>query len=92
MHTKQHGQWIVDLDKHTCRNTENELVILFEKKGMSMMGTIKNMPIKLVQQWARDPNCKDHIRKALIEADEIFSKVYFTSEIAGGLNGEKLSA
>jgi hypothetical protein len=92
MYTKQCGKWIVDLENLTCRNTENELVIVFERRGMMLMGTIKNMPIRLVQKWTQDPNCKADIRKALVEADEVFFKAYFASEIADRHSDLSLSA
>jgi hypothetical protein len=92
MHTKQCGKWVVDLEKLTCRNTENELVIEFEKRGKMLMGTIKNIPIRLVQQWTQDKNCEADIRKELVEADEVFFKVYFAREIAVKQNAEQLSA
>jgi hypothetical protein len=92
MQTKQCGKWLVDLDNFTCCNTENELVIVFEKRGKMLMGTIKNIPIRLVQQWTQDPKCEVEIRKALIEADEVFFKVYFSREIAGKQIQEQLTA
>jgi hypothetical protein len=92
MYTKQCGKWLVDLDNLTCRNTENQLVIEFEKRGQMLMGTIKDIPIRLVQQWTQDPNCEADIRKALVEADEVFFKVYFSQEIAGKQDCGQLTA
>jgi hypothetical protein len=93
MNTKhQCGKWIVDLENLTCRNTENELVIVFEKRGLMLLGKIKSIPIRLVQKWTLDPDCKADIRKALIEADEVFFKVYFAREIAKKYDGVQLTA
>jgi hypothetical protein len=77
MKAKQYGNWIVDLEKMTCFNTENELVIAFEKKGPTFQGKIKIIPLDLAEKWMKDPNCEKYIRKALVEADEIFFKEYF---------------
>jgi hypothetical protein len=77
MNSSKNSNWIVDLENLTCRNTENELVITFEKRGPALLGKINKIPIQLVHEWMKDTNCEDLIRKAVIEADEVFFKEYF---------------
>ena len=65
----------------TCRNIENQMVIVFEKKGPALKAKIREIPVKLLEKWAEDPNGERHIRKAIIEADEVFFREYFNREI-----------
>jgi hypothetical protein len=75
------GEWMVDLENCTCRNIENEMVISFEKRGTTLLGKFKKIPIKLVQEWMQYSNWEKYVKKAIIDADEVFFKVYFASEI-----------
>ena len=75
------GKWTVDLKNFTCSNTENQIIIAFEKKGTALVGKIKEIPDELLKKWAAEPDGKDIIKKAVIEADEIFFKEYFNREI-----------
>jgi hypothetical protein len=73
--------WIVDLKSFTCLNAENKIVICFEKKGNTLRGKIKDIPLTLLNEWTEDPDVDKRIRKALIEADEVFFNAYFAKEI-----------
>jgi len=75
------GKWVVDLLNLTCRNIENQIVVAFEKKGPALEGKIKNMPVELLEMWAREASNENRIRKAVIEADEVFFRAYFDNEI-----------
>ena len=81
MNTTSTNKWLVDLKNLTCRNTENQMVITFEKKGSALTSKVIDLPLDLIQKWAFDPNGGKHLRKAVIEADEIFFKEYFNREI-----------
>jgi hypothetical protein len=81
MLTKTNDNWFADLQNMTCCNVENQMVIAFEKRGTALMGRIKNIPIELLEKWAADPDGNKYIRKAVIEADEVFFKAYFNREI-----------
>ena len=78
---KTDGNWQVDLNTMTCRNTENEIVIFFEKKGPAIVGKIQNLPNEFSDEWMKDPNGQNFIRKAVIEADTVFFREYFYREI-----------
>ena len=79
--TKTIKNWKVDLENLTCQNIENHMIIAFEKKGMALEGKIRDMPIGLLEKWAREPNGERHIKIAVIEADEAFFRAYFNREI-----------
>jgi hypothetical protein len=79
----QCGKWMVDLDNNTCYNTENEVVILFEKRGTALMGRFKKIPIKLAREWMNDPNWEKYVKKEVNEADKVFFNVYLANENGG---------
>ena len=81
MNKKTNEKWHVDLKNLTCRNIENHMVITFEKKGAALASKVMDLPLDLVQKWAIDPDGKKHLKKAVIEADEVFFKEYFNREI-----------
>ena len=81
MTAKTTGNWLVDLNNLTCRNTENQIIIAFEKRGPALVGKIKYMPIGLSAEWIVDPNGERYIRNAVIEADEVFFRAYFNREV-----------
>jgi hypothetical protein len=57
------------------------MVIAFERKGTTFEGKIKDIPVELLEKWAKEPNGEKHIKTAVIEADEIFFREYFNREI-----------
>ena len=80
MTAKTTGNWLVNLKNLTCLNTENQMVIAFVKKGPMLVGKIQKIPKKLTEKWITDPNRERNLRKAVIEADEVFFKAYFAGE------------
>jgi hypothetical protein len=85
-------KWFVDLKNFTCRNTENQIVIGFEKQGSALRGKIKEIPLALTNTWVQKSDIDKVIRKALIEADEAFFKAYFAKEIETKCDNAGLSA
>jgi len=79
--TKISNKWLIDLKNLTCRNTENQMLIAFQKRGPTFEGKIINIPKELLEKLTSDPNCERQLRKAVIEADEAFFKAYFNREI-----------
>jgi hypothetical protein len=76
----QYGKWMVDLENCTCWNTENEVVIIFEKIGTTVLGKFKKIPIKLAQELMKDPNSKKYVKEVAVEADKVFFNAYFANE------------
>jgi len=92
LNRKMESKWIVDLKNLTCHNPENQMVVGFEKKGNTLEGKIKDIPCELFEKWKNDPNCRTIMKKAVIEADEVFFRAYFNKEIEKKCLGERLPA
>jgi len=76
MNTTFNGEWVIDVEKMTCRNTTNNIVILFRKINGSLVGKIKTLPMKVVNKWMTErPECNS-LKKAITEAEIIFFKAY----------------
>ena len=82
----------MDLKNLICRNTENQMIVIFEKRGTALEAKIKNMPEELAEEWAWNPNSARQMKKALIEADEVFFRAYFNREIQKKCAGIRVSA
>jgi hypothetical protein len=81
LNTESTENWLVDLGNLTCYNTEYKIIIAFEKRGTALVGKIRDIPIDLAEKWAKEPDGQRLVRKAFIEADEIFFHAYFNQEI-----------
>jgi hypothetical protein len=81
MITTANGEWIADLGAMRCRNITTNLVVVFEKSGKTLCGKIKDMPMGLFSKWAAEPDGEMKIQNAVMEAEEVFLRVYFESEI-----------
>ena len=68
--------WIVDLDKMTCRNRVSKIVVSFKKSGNTLIGKLQDAPLKLFKKWAADPQGEDCIKNAVTEAEEVFLREY----------------
>jgi len=71
------SDWTADLEAMTCRNNINNIVVSFEKKGKTLIGKIKDMPIELVEKWAALPHGEENIKNAVMEAEDAFLRAYF---------------
>jgi hypothetical protein len=69
-------EWVADLVKMTCRNKKNNIVILFRKINGSLIGEIKNLPMKIVIKWATEGRGNISIKNTVTEAEFIFIKAY----------------
>ena len=77
---KVENKWIVDLKRLECRNMNNQMTVIFEKKGPALMGRIKYLPDHLLEKGKVHPDNLAHVKNEFIEADKIFFKVYFDRE------------
>jgi hypothetical protein len=75
------GEWVADTVNMTCRNTTNNIVVVFEKFESSLVGKIKNIPLDLVKKWTAEKLGDRNIRNMVTEAEKIFLKAYFESAI-----------
>ena len=74
-------KWMVDLNKLECRNINNQMTFIFEKKGPALVGRIKYLPDYLLEKGKVHPDNHAHIKREFIEADTIFFKAYFDRAI-----------
>ena len=75
------GEWIADLTNMTCRDITNNIVVIFEKAGIGFRGKLKDIPMDLFAKWAAEPHGERRIQSAVMEAEEVFFKAYFESDI-----------
>jgi hypothetical protein len=85
MYTTFNGEWVTDVEKMTCRNKTNNIVILFKKINGSLIGEIKTLPMKVVSKWAAEGLGNKRIKNAATEAQVIFFKAYFEKNYKDGL-------
>jgi hypothetical protein len=83
MELTRYGKWLVDLEKGICYNTENEVVVIFERKGTTLLGKFKKIPVKLAQELMENPNRTQYVKEVAIEADKVFFNAYFANENGG---------
>jgi len=74
------GKWIADITKMTCKNTTNNIVVIFEKLGIDIIGKIKKLPLDLISKWTVERNIELNIKITMREAEEIFMNEYFQSK------------
>ena len=81
MITITNGEWIADLGTMTCRNIANNIVVAFEKEGKILRGKLKDVPMELFSKWAMEPKGEMKVQKAVMDAEEVFLRAYFESDI-----------
>jgi len=62
--------WVVDTDEMTCKNVENEVTIKMEKNGDNFKGMIRNMPMGLFFEIARNSDGERIIEDIVKTAEE----------------------
>jgi hypothetical protein len=79
MKTEEKSEWVSDLVNMTCRNTKNNIVINFYKIEGNLIGKIKKLPMKVINEWAIEGLGRTSIKNTVIEAEIFFLKDYFKS-------------
>jgi hypothetical protein len=80
MVTAANTEWVADVVTMTCKNTTNNIVVSFEKSGSNLKGKITNLPLELIKSWAIEKRGEMNIRNAILEAEEVFLRVYFNNK------------
>ena len=62
----------------TCRNITNNIVVEFRD---DLNGKIKDIPMNLFIKWSAEPHGERLIQKAVLEAEEVFFRAYYESDI-----------
>jgi hypothetical protein len=75
MTTSTRGEWTVDVEAMTCRNIKQDILIIFEWEGKTLIGKILDMPI-LLMKWKKLPIVNMSIERIITEAQEVFIKEY----------------
>lgn len=73
------GTWITDLEKRTCRNISNKVVVRFTKRGDTFQGEIIDMPVSFLEALAQKPHGDKTVKKMIAAAEEVFSRAYYQS-------------
>ncbi len=81
MITTTNGEWTADVNAMTCRNTLNNVIVIFEKKGESLQGKIDNMSMELLTKMSSQPHGERSMEQLVTDAEEVFLRAYFESDI-----------
>jgi len=88
--TTTNTEWVADVVTMTCKNTTNNIVIIFEKLGINLTGKIKKLPLELINKWTVEKNGEVNIRNAVKEAEEIFLRAYHKDNYENEINNEEI--
>jgi hypothetical protein len=80
MTTSTSGEWTVDVEAMTCRNSNKDILIIFEWDGKTLIGKILDMPI-LLMKWKKLPIVNMSIERIIMEAKEVFLEAYTENNI-----------
>jgi hypothetical protein len=73
--------WVVNLEAKTCQNTKTKMIVEFDKHGSVYYGKVKDMPMQLMAQWAMEGNGEQRVKKAVLEAEDIFTRAANEKEL-----------
>jgi len=74
------SEWIADLEEMTCRNINNRITVSFIREEDSIIGKIKEVPSKLMNNWTKFPNSQQLFQKTVAEAEKEFIRAYKESD------------
>jgi hypothetical protein len=79
-------EWLVDTEAMLCSNNLTKIVVGFEKRNETYIGKIKDMPIELTVRLARMRDGDLLLKKAELDAEDIFNKEMFEKHIHNGIH------
>jgi len=88
MVTNTNAEWVADVVTMTCKNTTNNIVVLFEKRGKTLTCKIIDIPLELINKWRIEKKGERNIRNTITEAEEIFLRAYYENEKEEGISKE----
>jgi predicted alpha/beta hydrolase len=65
----------------TCWNINTKIVVEMQKSGKTYIGKVKDMPVQLMEEWAKFKYGERRIKKAIEEAEEVFLTALFENAI-----------
>jgi len=70
-------EWVVDIVAMLCKNNYTGIVVGFEKSKNTYNGKIKDMPLELMARLAKMKDGDLLLKKAVLDAEEIFNREIF---------------
>jgi len=69
-------EWVVDMATMTCWNKANNIVVVFEKFGKILIAKIQNIPLDVVNKWAKENQVEININNTIKQAEDSFMRAY----------------
>jgi len=60
------------------------MIVEFHRKGKTYIGKIRDMPLELLEEWARLKHGERKIHRAVLEAEEVFTRAIIERELEIG--------
>ena len=80
MENNTDSEWVADLEQMTCENGIYKIVVKFEKEGEKIIGKIKEMPLDLVNELAKEMAEKSNrykpVKKVVLKSEDVFLQAY----------------
>jgi len=78
MDNTENKGWIADLKNMTCSNLDTNIVIVFEKEKKILLPKIKNIPVDVLEKWAKmnEEEMKLEEEKIIAEAEDVFMEAF----------------
>ncbi|MDR2729805.1 MAG: hypothetical protein LBB81_02785 [Treponema sp.] len=81
MITTANRGWVADLETMTCRNANPRMVVEFHKRGETYIGKIRDIPVEIMNKWAKLWYGDYIIKNVVLEAQEVFLQAYSERDI-----------
>ncbi|MFP3041610.1 hypothetical protein LQZ19_07270 [Treponema primitia] len=66
------NKWDIDIEKMTCRNLSNRIMVRFTDTESGINGKIDDVPLTLLSSLARHPGGAAYLGRQLGEAERVF--------------------
>jgi len=73
--------WVADLETMTCRNTNTNIVVIFEKERNVFLPKIKDIPADISEKWAKMEDVEKEKERIIEEAEDVFMKAFIENDI-----------
>ena len=80
MDKKPKNGWIADLETMTCRNINTNIVVTFKKRRNIFLPTIKDVPVDIVEKWAKMKDGEKEQEKIIAEAEDVFMNAFIEND------------
>jgi len=73
--------WIADLETMTCRNTNTNIVVIFEKEKNVFLPRFKDIPAGISEKWAKMEDVEKEKEKIMEEAEDAFMNAFIEKDV-----------